>query len=143
MIIKGVHTQGMGGANRSVRKQLPLFKKLGLPNAETLFEGTINLDCQPHGYKILSYDHLFTDVIYKRFPFKRQEDFGFIRILRLWHKGIMHEDWGFVYVPHKSPHFGNQSLFELLGKRIENFTPGDPVMIQVADDRVGLLTDQS
>lgn len=133
MIIEGRHIQGMGGANRSIKRQKKFFEKLGLPGVEAVFNGTINLSTAPRKYKICRFDYFFPSVQYKFFPRKRTEDFGFISITRLIYNSETFHNWGYIYVPHSSPHFGNEQMFELIGRRIENFKPGDEISVEVAD----------
>jgi hypothetical protein len=138
MDISGKHISGMGGANRSVKRQKSVFAKLGLPGAKDFFNGTINIDTSPNNYQIDKYDFFFRNVVHKKFLFKRIEDFGFIEILNLKHNGISYDNWGFLYFPLNSPHFGKNNFFELLGRKIENINNGDIIEIQIPD---GMLID--
>jgi hypothetical protein len=138
MNITGKHISGMGGASRSVKRQKSVFAKLGLPGAKDFYNGTINIVTSPNNYRIDKYDYFFRNVVHKKFPFKRIEDFGFIEIFNLKHNGISYANWGFIYFPLNSPHFGKNDFFELLGKKIENINNGDEFEIQIAD---GMLID--
>ncbi|GEM_PF-1141140 len=139
MIVKGRHVAGMGGANRSVKRQKKIFHRLGLPGAIDLYDGTINLDTSPYGFRLVSFDYLFSDVKHKSFPRKRVETFGFITIEKLFYKSITYENWGYIYIPHNSPHFGNEQMFELIGRKIEGFNPGDALQIHVDDKHLRAL----
>ncbi len=130
MIIKGKHQHGMGGANRSIRKQKKSLIKRGVEISDC-FAGTINLNTSPKHFKVIKYDIFLQDVCFWSFPRYRKEDFGFIRILKLKHRGNVYPDWGYIYFPHKSPHFQNTSLFELLGPELPGFKPSDQVELEI------------
>ncbi len=134
MKISGRHIQGMGGANRSIRRQKKRFVKLGLPEIEHAFNGTINIDTSPINYSVRSYDYYFKDVVHKGFPFKRIEDFGFIEILELFHKGKLYKNWGYIYFAKKSPYSDKSNFFELVGKKIDELSSHDTVEITVKDE---------
>ncbi len=133
MIIKGMHISGMGGANRSIKRQRKFFHILGLPGIEELFNGTINLSTAPDGYAIQSYDYFFPEVKFKSFPRKRVEDFGFITIKNLYYEDEVFQNWGYIYLAHSSPHFGNNQMFELLGQKITDFREGASLAIEITD----------
>lgn len=135
MIIKGVHQRGMGGANRSIKKQKAVFIRRGLP-LETCFNGTININSLPNRYSLIKFDALFRNVIYWSIPRFRREDFGFINIISLRHKGKEYKNWGYIYFAHKSPHSNSDHVFELLGPELKDLTTGDELVIEIGD---GLL----
>lgn len=132
MIIKGIHQSGMGGANRSIRKQKKAFARRGLLLDE-FFHGTINLNTSPKQYEVIKYDVMFQDVRYWSFPRFRKEDFGFIRVRLLKHRDVLYPDWGYVYFAHKSPHFTNHSVFELLGPELPGFEKSDAIEIEIGE----------
>lgn len=132
MIIRGKHQHGMGGANRSIRKQKKAFIKRGLA-LDDCFLGTINLNTDPAHYKVSKFDIFLPDVPFWSFPRYRREDFGFIRILNLKHRGNVYPDWGYIYFPHKSPHFQHTGLFELLGYELPGFEPSDEIEIEIGE----------
>ncbi len=135
MIIKGVHQRGMGGANRSIKKQKGIFMRRGLL-LDNCFNGTININSLPNRYKLIKFDELFRTVIYWSMPRFRREDFGFIKITSLQHKGRKYENWGYIYFAHKSPHSSNDHVFELLGPELNDLATGDELVIEIGD---GLL----
>jgi len=136
MIIKGYHIHGMKGARRSLKRQKKIFVELGLPGAEKFFNGTINIDTQPVEYTIGSFDYLFKNVEHKSFPRKRQEDFGFIIIEELIHNNISYKKWGYIYIPHKSPHFKNLHMFEIIGPPLKNFKEYDTFKLMINAGRL-------
>ncbi len=135
MIITAVYQKGMGGANRSLRKQKKSFLQRGLPMQE-FYLGTINLNSHPDKYSVLTYDHFMEKVTYRSFLRTRTEDFGFIRILTLTHNDIRFSNWGYLYFAHKSPHFLNNVIFELIGPRLNGLRLNDRLEIEVADGRL-------
>ncbi|MDR4988545.1 MAG: hypothetical protein RG741_06890 [Bacteroidales bacterium] len=135
MIIKAVYQEGMGGANRSLRKQKKAFLQRGLPVHE-FHLGTINVNSHPEKYRVLTYDHFMEEVTYRSFLHRRTEDFGFIRILSLTHNDITFSNWGYLYFAHKSPHFLNNEVFELIGPRLDGLRLNDRLVIEVADGRM-------
>jgi hypothetical protein len=132
MIIKGIHQSGMGGANRSIRKQKKAFAGRGML-LENCFSGTININTAPLQYRVTNYDVFLKDVRYLSFPRFRKEDFGFIRIRLLKHRENVYQDWGYIYFAHKSPHFHNNSLFELLGPKLPGFKKTDHIEIEIEE----------
>ncbi len=136
MIIRGVHIHGMKGARRSLKRQKKAFMKLGLPGAENFFNGTINVDTTPEKYDIVQFDFLFRDVQHKSFPRKRIEDFGFIEILELLHDTTRYEKWGYIYIPHKSPHFNNRCIFEIVGPELQHFNQNDTFELKIKNGRL-------
>lgn len=136
MMIKGVHIHGMKGAKRSLKRQKKAFAKLGLPGAKEFFHGTINIDTSPFEYTIVKFDFLFRDVKHKSFPRKRIEDFGFIEILELVHNNIRYEKWGYLYVPHKSPHFNTHNMFEMVGPELRYFERNGIFEIKINEGRL-------
>ncbi len=125
----------MGGANRSIKKQKGIFIRRGLP-LENCFNGTININSLPNRYKLLRFDELFQNVIYWSMPRIRREDFGFIKINSLKHKGKEYKHWGYIYFAHKSPHSNSDHVFELLGPELKDLITGDELVIEIED---GLL----
>ncbi len=138
MKIKGYHIHGIGGANRSIKRQKKRFNKLGLAGIEDAFNGTINIDTSPNKYEVVSYDYFFPNVIHRVFPTIKREDFGFIKILELSHNGIIYKNWGYIYIAAKSPHFQRQDFFELLGRKLSNFSFNGLIEITIKD---GLLKE--
>lgn len=118
MIIRGRHIHGMKGARRSLKRQKKYFAELGLPGVNELFDGTINIDTSPVEYEIESFDFIFRNIRHKKFPRKRVEDFGFIVIDELIHGNKRYQKWGYIYFPHKSPHFERKHVFELIGAEL-------------------------
>jgi len=139
MIITGYHIHGMKGAKRSLKRQKKIFAELGLPGAEKIFNGTINIDTQPDEYEVEKFDYLFKNVQHKIFPRKRMEDFGFIMIQELIHKKEKYEKWGYLYFPHKSKHFTKRHVFELIGPELENFHEGDTFEVKIKENRLKKL----
>ena len=139
IVIKGKHMHGMGGANRAIKRQKKEFVKRGLPNSELLFNGTININTSAFKYKVLKYDYYFKDVVHKRFPRKRVEDFGFIKIEALIHNGITYRNWGYLYFPQSSPHKTKSDFFELIGKKLEGFSHFDEIEIIVKEGMLEVL----
>ncbi len=135
MIIKGLHQKGMGGANRSIKKQKGIFMRRGLL-LDNCFNGTININSLPHRYRLIKFDALFRNVIYWSIPRFRREDFGFINIITLRHNDKEYKEWGYIYFAHKSPHSSNDHVFELLGPELKNLATGDELEIEIGD---GLL----
>ncbi len=135
MIIKGVYQSGMGGANRSIKKQKDIFVRRGL-SLKDCFNGTININSFPRRYKLIQFDALFRNVIYWSIPRFRREDFGFINIIKLRHKDKEYKAWGYIYFAHKSPHSSIDHVFELLGPELKNLATGDELEIEIGD---GLL----
>ena len=132
MIIKGTHQSGMGGANRSIRKQKRAFSKRGVM-LDGFFYGTINMNTSPKQYEVIKYDLMLKDVRFWSFPRFRKEDFGFIKIYMLKHRGHIYPDWGYVYFAYKSPHFHNHSVFELLGPELPGFKNSDTIEIEIGE----------
>ena len=132
MIIKGVYQSGMGGANRSIKKQKGIFVRRGL-SLENCFNGTININSLPTRYRLIKFDTLFRNVIYWSVPRFRREDFGFIKITSLKHKDKEYINWGYMYFAHKSPHSKNDHVFELLGPELKNLSKGDELELEVRD----------
>lgn len=132
MIIMGTHQSGMGGANRSIRKQKNAFSRRGLL-LDNFFLGTININTSPRLYEVIKYDVFLKDVRYMSFPRFRMEDFGFIRIRSLKHRELIYPDWGYVYFAHKSPHFFNHSVLELLGPKLPGFKESDTIEIEIGE----------
>jgi hypothetical protein len=136
MIIDGRHIQGMKGARRSVKRQKNHFIELGLPGADRFFDGTINIDTSPFEYMIESFDYIFRDVGHKSFPRKRIEDFGFIIIAELIHRGKRYRNWGYFYVPHSSPHYERQHIFELIGPELPALKVHDTLNLTLNENRL-------
>lgn len=135
MVIKGVHQRGMGGANRSIKKQKGIFVRRGLA-LDNCFNGTININSYPKRYKAVRFDALFRNVVYWSIPRFRREDFGFIKIISLKYQGKEYKDWGYIYFAHKSPHNAIDHVFELLGPELKNLVTGDVLEVEIGD---GLL----
>ncbi len=142
MIIKGVHQRGMGGANRSIKKQKDIFVRRGL-SLENCFNGTININSYPKKYKLIKFDALFRNVIYWSIPRFRREDFGFIKITSLKHKSKEYKDWGYMYFAHKSPHSSNDYVFELLGPELKNLATGDALEIEIEDGLLECISESA
>lgn len=100
---------------------------------ENCFSGTININTAPLQYRVTNYDVFLKDVRYLSFPRFRKEDFGFIRIRLLKHRENVYQDWGYIYFAHKSPHFHNNSLFELLGPKLPGFKKTDHIEIEIEE----------
>jgi hypothetical protein len=136
MIVAGRYVHGMKGARRSFRRQKKHFVRAGLPGVGLMHNGTINVNTLPAEYYIQSYDYLYKDIKHKSFPRKRIEDFGFIHILRLEYNGIVYDDWGYMYFPHKSPHYEKLHIFELVGPYLQGLRENDIIEITVGSDRL-------
>jgi hypothetical protein len=136
MKIVGKFVKGYGYATHTIQFQLPYFREEGLPNTEDIITGTLNTDISPDEYKILKYDYF-----YKGIPngSDAMEDFGFIIIDKIVHKGRTYEHPGYIYVPYGSPHVGNQLQFEVIACRLEDKDNGDEVEIHVADGKLIVL----
>ncbi len=132
MIIRAVYQKGMGGANRSLRKQKKAFLQHGL-QMQGFYPGTINVSSHPNKYIIKKYDHFMEKVRYRSFLRMRTEDFGFIKILSLTHNGVTFPDWGYIYFAHKSPHFANDEVFELFGPELKGLALNDHLELEIAD----------
>jgi len=126
----------MHGARRSFKRQKKYFLKLGLPNVEHMFDGTINIDTSPESYEIVGFDYYFKNVRHKSFSRKRREDFGFIIIEELIHNNVNYKKWGYIYIPHNSPHFKDLHTFELIGPELENFQAFDTFKLLINADRL-------
>ena len=117
MEIHGTIKQGFGTATRCTRIQKPHFKKLGLPLAQELKAGTLNLDTSPLEFEILNFDYFYEDVEWDE---NRFETFGFIDIEEIIYNGQVFKKPGYIYVPHGSRHFGEKSFMEIIAKEINS-----------------------
>lgn len=136
MIIQGTHLHGMKGARRSFKRQKKLLSTLGLPDVKSFFDGTINIDTSPVNYEIIKFDYFYENIKHKVFPRKRIEDFGFISITELRHRGEKYINWGYIYFPHNSPHFKRSHIFELIGPEIPDLKDNDIFELKVKNGRM-------
>lgn len=133
MLISGIAVKGLGIAKYTIPKQKKIFSK----KIDSVYEyknGTINLRLNESIWGILKYDYYFEKVAWDKDGVYPAEDFGFIKINKLIHKDLEIENWGYIYFPTKSPHFGKNNQVELLGKNLFNLNMGDAITLEVPDD---------
>jgi len=109
-------------------RQRPLFKERGL-DLGSYFNGTLNINIQPHIFKLLKPEFTFQHVEWT--DLHPPEDFSFSRC-KVIYKTIEYEGW--VYYPHpetKLRHFQNPSLLEVIAVPIPDIKYGDKLDVLV------------
>lgn len=138
MILTGTIIHNLGVANRTIPKQKPFFKA-EIPEIERYRNGTINLLMHNTLGEVIKYDYYFNKLQWDKNKVNLQEDFGFIKIQKLIHKGEIFLNWGYMYFPMESPNRENKHLIELLGRNDPDIQVGDIVQIFIKDGYIKLL----
>ena len=114
-------------------RQRPLFKARGL-DLNSYFNGTLNIDIQPHIFKLLKPEFTFQHVEWT--DLHPPEHFSFSRC-KVIYKDIEYEGW--VYYPHpetKLRHFQNPSLLEVIAVPIPDIKYGDELDVLVNPEEI-------
>lgn len=132
--IKGVVKKGLGIATMTIGLQKPIFFEKGLPMANKLNVGTINLELLSLTLIPNRYDFFFSNINWSPdFPI---ESFGFIKIVSIKHGNKEYSEPGYLYFPSKSPHVGNFSQVEIISIPIINLEYGDTLEITIKNESV-------
>lgn len=132
-ILKQGHQVASGNATDtpypagSIELQAPYFKEKGLDLSD-LYMGTLNIDIDPHKFRILEPSHRFEQLKWiEGFP---PETFSLCDCT-VWYAGRAY--FAFVYYPHpetKTQHFHNDQLIEVIAQPISGITYGDKLVLE-------------
>ena len=114
-------------------RQRPLFKERGL-DLNSYFNGTLNINIQPHSFKLLKPEFTFQHVEWT--DLHPPEHFSFSRC-KVIYKDIEYEGW--IYYPHpetKLRHFQNPSLLEVIAVPILDLKYGDELDVLVKPEEI-------
>jgi CTP-dependent riboflavin kinase len=134
MVIKGKIIKGLGWAKKTVSYQKPFFKQKGLPGVDRLKDGTINIDIRPVKYKRLNFDYFFKKIAN---GLGELEDFGFIKIGKIIYNNKEFKNPGYIYIPHKSPHFKNKNQLEIIAIEIPGLKMDNEIELEIDEEKNG------
>ncbi len=119
--------------NNTIFLQKPFFEKAGIPGISEMYNGTINFDISPQEFKIIKPDYEVTcewvkDVI---------ETFWLVETLI----EFKNEKYpGYIYYPCPSAVKNHKdNIVELLTQKIPNLDYGEPLSLQVSDQKIKLI----
>lgn len=136
MRLTGIIKSGIGDATGNTSTQKPFWKERGLPRVDDLKSGTINVDLSPFWYEVVAYDYFFGDIEWE--PHK-VEDFGFIQIEHIFYNRIYWKP-GYLYFPHRSPHFKNKNPIEICAVAISAVRPGEAIQVVIKKGKLILCS---
>jgi len=135
MTVEGVIKKGLGVAIRTTQAQATFFFELGLPLADQLQKGTINISIAPHAFVVLSRDYFYEGIAWQE---GGKEDFGFITIKEISYKGRRYQNPGYIYIPYNSPHLGNTHQLEVVAIPIEGVEMDQSIAITLEDGKLSI-----
>ncbi len=117
----------------SLERQRPIFKSRGL-DLEGYFNGTLNIDIRPYGFRMKKPEYTFHNVEWT--DLHPPEHFSFSRC-RVIYAGLEYAGW--VYYPHpetKERNFQNPSLLEAIAVPIRGIEYGDALQVLLNPEEV-------
>lgn len=117
----------------TIEMQIPFFKALHL-DLSSFYSATLNISISPHTFTMKAPKHTFRRVRWT--ASHPPEDFSFSACW-ISYQGIRYDGW--VYYPHpetKERHYQDQSVIELITRRIADITYGDNVEVAVNSDEI-------
>ena len=117
----------------ALERQRPVFKKRGL-DLEGYFNGTLNIDLQPHTFEMINPEFTFRNVEWTDLHPPEHFSFSHCKVV---YKQIEYDGW--VYYPHpetKLRHFQNPSLLEVIAAPIPEMQYGATVIVQVNPNEI-------
>ena len=117
----------------ALERQRPIFKKRGL-DLEGYFNGTLNIDLQPHTFEMINPEFTFRNVEWTDLHPPEHFSFSHCKVV---YKQIEYDGW--VYYPHpetKLRHFQNPSLLEVIAAPIPEMQYGATVIVQVNPNEI-------